>query len=235
MSDAIRLSDRLEAIIRLCPKCETLADIGCDHGYISISAVERHIAERAIACDINEGPLKKAGEHIAAFGLRDRIETRLADGLAALTPNEANVIVIAGMGGHLMGRIIEDGIDVALSADLLVLGPQSEVGEFRKLLVDRGFIISDEDMIEEDGKYYPLIAVKPEASGTPPIYSDRELRYGPVLIAKKHPTLFKYLMNLRSVLSRNLESIERAGSSTDRADDIRTKSQMIDDLIKEMS
>ena len=232
----VRLSDRLEAIIRLCPECECLYDIGCDHGYISIASVMRHIAKRAIACDINEGPIERALEHIKSEGLEELIETRISDGLSAVDPKENDVVVIAGMGGPLIDRILADDSDKAKRAGMLVLGPQSEVGSLRRSLCEKGYMIVDEDMIEEDGKFYPLMAVRfDETVQTPPVYSKKECEYGPLLIQKKHPVLNRYLIRLRQVLERNINSIEKADADPNRAADIRTQAEMIDSLIKEMS
>ncbi len=135
-------------------KRPVVADIGCDHGYVSIYLVESGIAGRAIAMDVRKGPLSGALNNIHDFGLSDYIKTRLSDGLKALEPGEADAIIIAGMGGKLMMRILEEGDPVALGVCYGVLQPQSDLGEFRKYLRDKEYVILDEKVILDDGKYY---------------------------------------------------------------------------------
>ena len=101
----MKLPERLETIISMVPKCDTAADIGCDHAYVSIALVERGIAKRAIACDINAGPLKHAEENIRTAGVEEKIETRLCDGLSGVKAGEADTVIIAGMGDLRIFRI----------------------------------------------------------------------------------------------------------------------------------
>ncbi|ADL33664.1 hypothetical protein bpr_I0922 [Butyrivibrio proteoclasticus B316] len=135
-------------------KKPVVADIGCDHGYVSIYLVESGIASRAIAMDVRKGPLSGALNNIHDFGFSDHIKTRLSDGLKALEPGEADAIIIAGMGGKLMMRILEEGDPVALGVRFGVLQPQSDLDEFRKYLRDKGYVILDEKIVFDDGKYY---------------------------------------------------------------------------------
>ena len=107
------------------------ADVGCDHGYISIYLVQNEISESAIAMDVRNGPLSGAADNINEYGLSDRIETRLSDGLKELKEGEVNSVVIAGMGGDLMKRLLEDADLSALGIKAGVLQPQSELDLFR--------------------------------------------------------------------------------------------------------
>lgn len=149
-ADAIEGSNDLNDI----DKKTVVADIGCDHGYVSIYLVESGIASRAIAMDVRKGPLSGALNNIHDFGFSDHIKTRLSDGLKALEPGEADAIIIAGMGGKLMMRILEEGDPVALGVHFGVLQPQSDFDEFRKYLRDKGYVILDEKIVFDDGKYY---------------------------------------------------------------------------------
>ena len=173
------LSERLNTILEMLEPCETLADIGTDHGYIPVEAVRRGICARAIACDVGRGPLERASEHIAQAGLADVIETRLGDGLHVIAPAEADQIVMAGMGGPLMIRILEEGEAAAHAAGRLILGPQSELDRFRSFLLGSYDIIG-ERLVREDGKYYFLIAAEPRAAGesAQAVYTAGELLYG---------------------------------------------------------
>ena len=144
-----------------------LADIGTDHAYVPIALVQRQKIKGAIAMDINEGPLARAQEHIRAARLEEYIQTRLSDGAEALLPNEADSILIAGMGGELILHILTEGESVCSTAKELILQPQSEIHKVREYLRQHQYKIEDEDMVCEEGKYYPMMrAVKTEQDET---------------------------------------------------------------------
>lgn len=192
----IQLSKRLQAVAHLAAGLGNIgcvADVGTDHGYIPIYLVEQGICEHAIAMDIRKGPLQRAQEHIKQYQLGDYIETRLSDGLVALGRQEAQVIVIAGMGGATMQGILEAGQAVIGPDTMLVLQPQSELLEFRRYLFRQGYRLLEEDIVEEDGKYYPMMKV--QRPGQPELvpYTAGELRYGPLLLGRKHPVLREFL------------------------------------------
>ena len=124
---AIRLSNRLSALASLVSKGHRLADIGTDHGYIPIYLCQTGIIPSAIAMDIGKGPLQQATAHIKQQGLSSRIRTRLSDGLTALQPGEADTILIAGMGGGLVMKILSQGTHALTGSEELILQPQSEI------------------------------------------------------------------------------------------------------------
>ncbi|WP_051538106.1 class I SAM-dependent methyltransferase [Butyrivibrio proteoclasticus] len=131
-----------------------VADVGCDHGYVSIYLLLKEIATKAIAMDVRKGPLSGAEKNIAEFGLSQSISTRLSDGLTALKEGEANSVIIAGMGGKLMMRLLSDVSLSKLGIERAVLQPQSELDLFRQFLRDNNYQILEERVIFEDGKYY---------------------------------------------------------------------------------
>ena len=142
-----------------------LADIGTDHAYVPIALVQRQKIKGAIAMDINEGPLARAQEHIRAARLEEYIQTRLSDGAEALLPNEADSILIAGMGGELILHILTEGESVCSTAKELILQPQSEIHKVREYLRQHQYKIEDEDMVCEEGKYYPDDACRKNGAG----------------------------------------------------------------------
>ena len=123
----------------------TLCDVGTDHGYVPIALVQGNIIPKAIAVDINKGPLERANEHIRANGLTEQITTRLSNGLEAIHDGEVDSIVIAGMGGELVIHILTAGETVCRSAKELILQPQSEVSKVREYVRNTGYKIVDED------------------------------------------------------------------------------------------
>ena len=179
------------------PRNKCTADIGTDHGFVPVSLVSEGIAERAIAADIGKGPLGRAETHVRRAGLTDRIECRLGDGLRVLSPGEAEVIVIAGMGGMLMVRILSEGIEVAKAAKMLILSPHRDACDLRKFLSEQSFLITDERMVQEDGKYYPVIRAEFRPEEKLPPLSEAELRFGPVLLHARPAVFLQYLEELR--------------------------------------
>ncbi|MBR2476752.1 MAG: SAM-dependent methyltransferase [Clostridia bacterium] len=153
------LTDRLEKIAE-CIDCKTLADVGTDHGYIPIYAVKNGKCEKAIACDVNKGPLKSADENISSYGLSAKIETRLSDGLEGLGTGEADTIVIAGMGGFLIRDILERGADRLDDNTTLLLQPMVAVAELREYLVKNGYNIFNERLSREGEKFYNILCVR---------------------------------------------------------------------------
>ena len=148
------LSDRLESIIELVPKGLVCADIGCDHGFVSIELVSRNISPRVIGMDLREGPLERARENVLDAGLQDRIQLRLSNGFEKLSPGEVGTAVIAGMGGMLMTDIIENGMPVVKQLEEFVVQPQSNIPEFRNHLRWSGFEIIRNNVVYDAGKYY---------------------------------------------------------------------------------
>lgn len=171
----MKLSKRMQRLASLVTGGNRLADVGTDHGYIPIALVKEDKIPRAIAMDVNQGPLGRAGEHIREFGLSTYIETRLSDGLAGLKPGEADTVLIAGMGGMLMVRILEEGGHCLGTIKELILQPQSDIWEVRTWLGRHGFRIDLEDIVEEEGKYYPMFRAVPRQAEA---LSASELLYG---------------------------------------------------------
>ena len=195
-----------------------LADIGTDHGYVPISLVQRKKIKKAIAMDVNKGPLKRAEEHIREAQLEEYIETRLSDGVKKLEVGEVNSILIAGMGGDLVIRIIKNGMEVCRSVDELILQPQSELGRVRKFLRENNFEIIDEDMVIEDGKYYPMMKVIPvDEIVLWEILPDEVIpacdMYGPYLLKNGNPSLRKYLVKQHKQLTKILKELEKQPES----------------------
>lgn len=212
-----------------------VADIGCDHGYLAIELLRSGKAERVIAMDVNEGPLARAKENRDTYGFSDTMETRLSNGMEALRPGEVQAVICAGMGGKTICGIIGRSHLLAQELDELVLQPQSELHIVRRYLRENGFCIAAEDMVSEEGKFYPMMRVIPmhkadgvshdekaggvcKADGTHPdgktdVQRQRvEDRYGPCLLAGAHPVLQCYLQKEKAVCTEILHSLKQADS-----------------------
>lgn len=202
----MELSKRLQAVADLVSEGQIVADVGTDHGYIPIYLLETKKCEKAIAMDINKGPLLRAKEHIAEHGLNQKIQVKLSDGVKALSAGECDCVVVAGMGGALAVKIMEEGREVFKSLREFVLQPQSELAKVRQYLWENEYCVIAEDMVLEDGKFYPMMKVK---SGSSNPYTQVELRYGRELLMQKHPILKIFLekeMQTKEMIRGNLES-----------------------------
>ena len=202
----MELSKRLQAVADLVSEGQIVADVGTDHGYIPIYLLESGKCESAIAMDINKGPLLRAKEHIAEHGLDAKIEVKLSDGVEALSVGACDCVVVAGMGGALAVKIMEEGQAVFKSLREFVLQPQSELAKVRQYLWENEYCVTAEDMVLEDGKFYPMMKVKNGASED---YTQIELRYGKCLLMQKHPVLKQFLekeVQTKEAILNNLES-----------------------------
>ena len=193
------LSERLMMSIGMIPKGKVVADVGCDHARVAIWLVKNGIAPRVIATDLRTGPLSHADANIAYFHCEDKIETRLSDGLMNLRPSEAEVILIAGMGGGLTVHILSEGLDRIRLASDLVLQPQSERGAVRRFLLEHAFSIVEERCCVEDGKFYNSIhavnrSLQREKT-TDSEFLEEEYEFGRYLLQEKNPVLLDYLKN----------------------------------------
>ena len=188
----MQLSKRLLTAVEMITKGNIVADIGCDHAYTSIYLCKEKIAPKVIAMDVNKGPLIGAKAHIEEAGLIDSISLRLSNGLEKLLPNEVDTVLLCGMGGLLMIKILSDYPEATASVKELILQPQSEVGEVRHFLHKQGYEITKEHMLKEDGKFYVMMrAVK---SDEPQQYeTECDYIYGKLLLEEKNEVLLAYL------------------------------------------
>lgn len=207
----IKISERLKTAASLVQEGNRLADVGTDHGYVPIYLLEQGRIPRAIAMDINRGPLDRAKEHIALYQMENYIETRLSDGVEALQAGEADTILIAGMGGGLVMHILTDGEDVCRQAKELILQPQSELERVRRFLLEHGYVTDEEAMVKEDGKYYPMMRVHYDADFADKVSeaSQVQLCYGKMLLEQRHPVLLDYLNWERSIQEAILEKLKQ--------------------------
>jgi len=184
----MKLSKRLNAVAQMVTVGNTIADIGTDHGFLPIELVRSNKCPKAFAMDIGQGPLDRAIEHVAAEGLTDKIQCRLSNGFEKLDMDEADTAVIAGMGGDLMASIILSKPGVTSE---MVLSPHTHPELVRKALHKSGYVIIDENMIEDMGKVYVIIKAKKGKEKEN--YSETEYMFGRILIEKKNIILKQYL------------------------------------------
>lgn len=218
----IKLSDRLYMSASMVTPGNRVADIGCDHAHTGIWLIKNGIASKVIAMDVRKGPLEKAQQNIKLYGLQNIIETRLSDGLESLSEDEADTVIIAGMGGTLTVEILKKGLKKIAAARELILQPQSDIGMVRHFLRKNGFCVTHEKMCKEDGKFYnslravPCMTVEAEdvfSCGNPMDNANENLfavydEFGELLLKSQDPILKELLLVLKYKNQRNLASIE---------------------------
>lgn len=215
----MELSKRLQAAAGLVSEGNRLVDVGTDHGYIPIYLVENKKIPSAIAMDVKTGPLSRAEEHIRQAGLNAYITCRLSDGLKELQPGEGDSLLLAGMGGNLMVRILMERTNVRDSFQEIILQPQSAHTLVRKEMEAAGWYTKKEDMVLEDGKFYPMMRWIPVGKAADDgifCQNEAEYAYGRLLLREKHPVLKQYLDKQRNILSTLADSL-KSQSETDKS------------------
>ncbi len=232
----MKLKGRLKTIADMLHRCEVLADIGTDHAYIPVYAVKNNICSRAVATDLREGPIKKAKENISASGLDEYIETRRGYGLDPLLPGEADVVVIAGMGGLLIREILSKDPEKSRNTETLILQPMNSPELLRSWLYSEGFDIVDESLCKDEGRIYNIMKVR--WSGEKRVMDEIECYIGSMLIEKRDPLLgeltlrkLKQTEKVLMQLKKSSES-ERTSDLSEYYERLRSKLEEIRDRLK---
>lgn len=206
------LEGRLKLIGDKVPECGIVADIGTDHAYIPIYLIQKGLCKRAVASDVRIGPVQVADRNIARYKLDEKIETRLGSGLSTLGENEADSIIIAGMGGTLLAELLDAGVQKACNAKVLILQPMNDLDVVRRWLYDHKFDIYDEEMVAEGNKIYCVFSARYD--GRERAYGDFELHVGEKLVRGGDPLLLPYChMKIRQIdrVLKQLEAMEDNG------------------------
>lgn len=233
----MQLSKRLQAVADLVTPGNRVADVGCDHAYIPIHLAEHDLSPRIIAMDINQGPIDKAKENIIRHGLEDRIDTRKSNGIEKLNRNEADTIIIAGMGGGLTIQILSEHMEVTKSVRELILQPQSEINKVRQMLSENAYVIIKENMVKDDGKYYMMMkAVHQENikdSEEFKLLLPEHFYYGRILLQKKNPVLKEFLLWDLGICNEILKTLEakQTDNAQIRQKEIRNKIVLINSAL----
>ena len=213
------LDKRLKAIFLSIGSCETLADIGTDHGLLCLSALDSGIAKRVIATDISDKSLQKAVNLLSEHGYSQKASFRVGDGLSVLKSDEADVITVSGMGGREICKMIESANGFTAK---FVLSPQSDVQLVRKTLIENGFKILDDQIVLSLGKFYDIITVERGLDS----YTDFELEYGKIELRAKSED---YLVWLDKEIEKSINLSSKAKEKFElRAKDLLSiKSEII--------
>ena len=199
-----KLSNRLDLVASFVPAGARLLDVGSDHAYLPIALLQEGKIEAAIAGEVVEGPYQSALQNVADNGLEDKIEVRLANGLAAFEPADGiSCITIAGMGGRLIADILAAGLEKLANVSRLVLQPNNREDELRAWLVNHDFRIVDEAILEENEKFYEILVVE---QGSQELTA-KELRFGPYLMREQAPAFVQKWSKEMGKLAFALEQV----------------------------
>ncbi|MBU5483500.1 class I SAM-dependent methyltransferase [Clostridium sp. MSJ-11] len=224
------ISMRLKTMANMVDKCCCCADIGTDHGYIPIYLIKKGICDKAIASDINKGPCNKAKKNIKKEELEDKIECRIGGGLTTIKVGEANVAVIAGMGGNLIRDIIEESIEVFKNLDYVIVQPVQNPEVLREYIYSKGYTIIEEELCFEEEKYYEImkIAYDNKIEKVDSIFY--EVSY--YLVKNNHPLIKEFTLNKINKYNKVLDYIkEDTEGAKIKKDEINKKICKLKELI----
>ncbi len=210
----LELTPRLRFLADRVPSGARLADVGTDHAYLPVWLRLHGRVVSAIACDLREGPLSRARETGQTWGV-DGVEYRLGNGLEVVSPEEADTIVIAGMGGENIAAILSRAPWTAGGGHTLLLQPQSKAEVLRGFLAENGYVIRREALVEDRGTLYPVM----EAGGGKMSLTLGQLYGGAALL--HDPLGDRYIVERIIRLQIAVAGINRSGGSREKGEALR--------------
>ncbi|MBQ6546892.1 MAG: SAM-dependent methyltransferase [Bacilli bacterium] len=189
------ISKRLRAISDFISDNSFILDVGCDHALLDVYCALNKKNVKAIASDIKEGPLAVAKENVKKYDVSSKVTVLLGDGLSTYQTG-VDTVVISGLGSSTIVSILNKGSKVLPNVDKLIISSNNDYCFLRKSICDLGFCISDEIMVYDNDKFYPVILFKKGHK----VYDYYELKYGPVLLDKMDKDFIGYLNNEKSKL-----------------------------------
>lgn len=207
----VPISKRLLSCAAQVPAGARVADIGADHGYLSIMLLKNGQAAFAHACDLREKPLRRATENALRYGVAEKMRFSCADGLRAVQPEEVDTIVCAGMGGDLIAQIVADCPWLRDEKYLLILQPQSSGNDLRRKLAELGFGIEKETLVEDGGFLYFVICAR---FGNAAPLTPGEQYLSKQLLRSGDPLLPRYIERIKNALALTVAGIQKANDAS---------------------
>lgn len=223
-----QLDQRLQLCASMVREGCKMADIGTDHAYLPIWLIKQGRVEKAIASDINLGPLQKAAMHVKRYLVQGQVDTRLSDGLELIFPHEVDDVVIAGMGGELIAGIIDKAPWLKNKDKHLILQPMSSAEELRCFLAKEGYAVQEEKAVITDGRVYSVMRAEylPEQVPKRPLYPYIGLLDGSTQESRI------YIQRERNHLNKKAEGLQAAGRESE-AKPVIALVQALDDFLAE--
>jgi tRNA (adenine22-N1)-methyltransferase len=234
--NAEKLSKRLETVVSFIPEGSRIADIGSDHAYLPCYAVDKGIAVSGIAGEVAEGPFQSAVKQVKYSQLENVISVRKGDGLEVISPNDTDCITIAGMGGALIASILEQGKDKLEGVSRLILQPNVGAVSIRRWLLENGWELKAERILEEDNKIYEILAADKGNPEAPYDNMERELLLGPFLL-KENSSVFKrkWEQELKQWknITEKMKNAEDSPELRERKAQIQSKIDLVEEVLDE--
>lgn len=231
-----RLSRRLQTVVKYIPEGSRIADIGSDHAYLPCHVVKNGHVPFAIAGEVVEGPFQSAKKQVQSEGLINQVEVRKGDGLEVIAPGEVDCVTIAGMGGALIASILDNGTDKLEGVKRLVLQPNISAISIRLWLMEHGWELIGEEILEEDGKIYEVLVAE---LGDPLRPYDKShlqslLLMGPFLASKKDVPFIKKWKSEADNWKRIIENLDNAANTPENEEkkrELQEKIQMVEEVM----
>ncbi|MFJ2485362.1 tRNA (adenine(22)-N(1))-methyltransferase [Pseudomonas sp. NPDC087639] len=225
------LSTRLERVAAHVPAGARLADIGSDHGYLPVALMRRGLIEAAVAGEVALTPFHAAERTVRENDLHHRITVRLANGLAAIKPEDGvTAITVCGMGGETIRDILDSGKAHLSGEERLILQPNGGEQPLRQWLMNNRYRILSEEVLRENRFDYEIIVAERAASVT---YTDQELYFGPLQMQARSPAfLTKWQRKLRQK-QKTLSHFSRARQALPEAkvQEVARQAQWIEQML----
>lgn len=233
MKRPFSLSPRLQAVADLVPKGVRLADVGTDHGRLPVWLIQHGVIEQAICSDLRAGPLSQAKALAERWKVADKISFRLCDGLSDISPQEAEVVTIAGMGGETIADILQAASWTKEPGHRYILQAMSGMDGLRRYLSGNGFAIRQEFLIPEGNTLYVVLLVEP---GEMKPLSEGEIWVGRQGEKAESPLRSRYLEQELQKLRRAISGLEHS----QRPEDIQKRKWFelaaweVENMVKEL-
>ena len=201
------ISKRLLCCALMVTPGSRVADIGTDHGYLGIYLLQSGAARHVIACDLRKDPLENARRNAKLFGVDGEMELRLSDGLEKILPDEVDTVVMAGMGGDLIQRILSQCPWRKREGLQFILQPQSAGNVLRRWLCEDGFEIQREEPVQDGHFLYTVMDIR---QGEPAPLTPGTEYASPALLASKSPLVGTYLARVENALQKTVRGLTNA-------------------------
>ena len=201
------ISKRLLCCASMVTPGSRVADIGTDHGYLGIYLLQTGAARHVIACDLRKDPLENARRNAKLFGVDGEMELRLSDGLEKIRPDEVDTVVMAGMGGDLIQKILSQCPWRKREGLQFILQPQSAGNVLRRWLCEDGFEIQREEPVQDGHFLYTVMDIR---QGEPAPLTPGTEYASPALLASGSPLVGNYLARVENALQETVRGLTNA-------------------------
>lgn len=201
------ISKRLLCCASMVQPGSRVADIGTDHGYLGIYLLQSGAARHVIACDLRKDPLENARRNAKLFGVDGEMELRLSDGLEKILPDEVDTVVMAGMGGNLIQKILSQCPWRKREGLQFILQPQSAGNVLRRWLCEDGFEIQREEPVQDGHFLYTVMDIR---QGEPAPLTPGTEYASPALLASGIPLVGNYLARVENALQETVRGLTNA-------------------------